>query len=194
MAQRGINKVILIGNLGADPEIRYTQNNVAVATLSLATSEAWKDKQTGEQREATEWHRVVVWDKLAEIAGQYLRKGSKVYVSGKLKTRKWTDQQGVERYTTEITLQGYDAELQMLDGPRDGQQQGGGGYQSQAQAQQQANPYLNGQGNTTPPQGNVQPAQQTRQQFQPRQAQQRSHDVTPNDGFPPIDFDDDIPF
>lgn len=109
---RGINKVILVGNLGQDPEVRYMPQGGAVANLSIATSETYKDKATGQPKEVTEWHRVVMYGKLAEIAGEYLRKGSKVYIEGKLKTRKWQDQQGVERYTTEIVAN----ELQMLDG------------------------------------------------------------------------------
>lgn len=112
MASRGINKVILVGNLGADPEVRYTQNNTAIANISIATSETWKDKQTGETREQTEWHRCVAYRRLAEIIGEYLKKGSKVYVEGRLQTRKWTDQSNVERYTTEIIIN----DLQMLDG------------------------------------------------------------------------------
>lgn len=111
MASRGINKVILIGNLGADPEVRYMPNGGAVTNLSVATSESWKDKQTGEARETTEWHRVVLYRKLAEIAGEYLRKGSKVYIEGSLKTRKWQGQDGQDRYTTEIVAN----EMQMLD-------------------------------------------------------------------------------
>jgi single-strand DNA-binding protein len=107
----GINKVILIGNLGADPEIRYTPSGDAVATLRIATSESWKDKQTGERKERTEWHRVILWRRLGEIAQQYLHKGSKVYIEGKLATRKWTDQTGQDRYTTEIVGN----EMQMLD-------------------------------------------------------------------------------
>jgi single-strand DNA-binding protein len=102
MANRGINKVILIGNLGADPEIRYTPAGEAVATLRLATSESWKDKQTGETQERTEWHRVVLFGRLAEIAGEYLKKGRQVYIEGSLRTRKWQGQDGQERYTTEI--------------------------------------------------------------------------------------------
>lgn len=109
---KGINKVILIGNLGQDPEVRYMPQGGAVANLSIATSETYKDKATGQPKEVTEWHRVVIYQRLAEIAGEYLRKGSKVYIEGKLKTRKWQDQQGVERYTTEIVAN----ELQMLDG------------------------------------------------------------------------------
>lgn len=104
MASRGVNKVILVGNLGQDPELRYMPNNTAVANLSLATSDTWKDKQTGEQRERTEWHRVVLYGKLAEVAGEYLRKGSQVYIEGELRTRKWTDQSGQERYTTEVVV------------------------------------------------------------------------------------------
>ncbi len=109
---RGINKVILIGHIGGDPEIRYMPNGNAVATLSLATTEAWKDKQTGEKQERTEWHRVVCFNRLGEIAGEYVRKGSKLYVEGSLRTRKWQDQQGQDRYTTEIVA----ADIQMLDG------------------------------------------------------------------------------
>ena len=109
---RGVNKVILVGNLGQKPEIRYTQTDSAVANISLATSESWKDKETGEQREKTEWHRIVYFGKLAEIAEQYLDKGSKVYVEGKLQTRKWQDKEtGADRYTTEIVGN----ELTMLD-------------------------------------------------------------------------------
>ena len=121
---KGVNKVIIIGNLGAAPEVRYTQNSTAVTTLSVATTETWKDKQTGEQREQTEWHRVVMYRRLAEIAGEYLRKGSKVYIEGKLQTRKRAGEDRVERYITEIVGN----EMQMLDGPRnDNQNQGYGG-------------------------------------------------------------------
>lgn len=109
---RGINKVILIGNLGNDPEIRYMPSGGAAASLTVATSESWKDKQTGEQQDRTEWHRVVMFNRLAEIAGEYLKKGSKVYIEGSLRTRKWQDKNGQERYTTEIVA----AEMQMLDG------------------------------------------------------------------------------
>lgn len=108
---RGINKVILIGNLGADPEARYMPSGGAVTNVTIATSESWKDKQTGEQQDRTEWHRVVFFNRLGEIAAEYLRKGSKVYVEGSLRTRKWQDQAGVERYTTEIVA----SEMQMLD-------------------------------------------------------------------------------
>ena len=111
MASRGINKVILIGNLGQDPEVRYMPNGGAVCNITVATSETWKDKNTGEQQEKTEWHRVVMFRRLAEIAGEYLKKGSKVYLEGRLQTRKWQDQQGQDRYTTEIIAD----EMQMLD-------------------------------------------------------------------------------
>ena len=102
MSSKGVNKVILVGNLGKDPEVRYMPNGGAVANITLATSESWRDKQTGETKEKTEWHRVVLFGKLAEVAGQYLRKGSQIYIEGKLATRKWQDQSGQERYTTEI--------------------------------------------------------------------------------------------
>ena len=108
---RGVNKVILVGNVGVDPEVRYMPNGNAVTSLTLATSEAWKDKQTGEKQERTEWHRVVCFNRLGEIAGEYVRKGSKLYIEGSLRTRKWQDQQGQDRYTTEIVA----TELQMLD-------------------------------------------------------------------------------
>jgi single-strand DNA-binding protein len=108
---RGINKVILVGNLGNDPEVRYMPSGGAVTNISVATSETWKDKQTGQPQERTEWHRVVFFNRLAEIAGEYLRKGSKVYIEGALRTRKWQDQSGQDRYTTEIIA----GEMQMLD-------------------------------------------------------------------------------
>lgn len=121
---KGINKVILIGNLGQDPEIRYTSGGMAIATLSLATSESWRDKQTGEKKERTEWHRVVLVGKLAEVAGQYLKKGSQVYVEGKLQTRKWQDQSGQDRYTTEVQVDSFTGVLQMLGGkPQQGSPQ-----------------------------------------------------------------------
>ncbi len=111
MASRGVNKVILIGNLGKDPEVRYSPSGSAVTNITVATSETWKDKNTGEQKEKTEWHRVVFFNRLAEIAGEYLKKGSKVYIEGRLQTRKWQDQSGNDRYTTEIVAN----EMQMLD-------------------------------------------------------------------------------
>ncbi|MFO8155257.1 MAG: single-stranded DNA-binding protein [Pseudomonadota bacterium] len=127
---RGINKAIIIGNLGADPEIRYTQNGAAVANINVATTESWKDKQSGEQRENTEWHRVVMFGRLGEIAGEYLKKGSKVYIEGRLQTRKWQGQDGQDRYTTEIVAN----DMQMLDSRGGGGDfGGGGGYQGGGQ-------------------------------------------------------------
>ncbi|MBL4744394.1 MAG: single-stranded DNA-binding protein [Cycloclasticus sp.] len=111
MASRGVNKVILVGNLGKDPEIRYMPSGGAVANITVATSESWKDKSTGEQKEQTEWHRVVFFNRLAEVVGEYLKKGSKIYVEGSLQTRKWQDQSGQDRYTTEIKA----STMQMLD-------------------------------------------------------------------------------
>ena len=111
----GINKVILVGNLGAKPEVKYASNGNAISNLSVATSESWTDKSTGQKQERTEWHRVSLFGKLAEIAGQYLDKGSKVYVEGKLQTRKWQDQNGQDRYTTEVVISGFNGTLQMLD-------------------------------------------------------------------------------
>ena len=134
---RGINKVILVGNLGADPETRYMPSGSAVTNLSVATSESWKDKQTGEQTERTEWHKVVMFDRLAEVAAEYLRKGSQVYIEGKLQTRKWQDRDGNDRWTTEIRAN----EMQMLGG-RGGS--GGGGSFGGAPPQQ-------GGGSSTPP-------------------------------------------
>ncbi len=121
---RGINKVIIVGNLGQDPEVRYSANGSAIANVSIATTESWKDKQTGERQEKTEWHRVVFFSRLAEIVGEYLKKGSQVYVEGRLQTRKWEDKNGQDRYTTEIVAN----EMQMLGGR--GGDAGGGGYGS----------------------------------------------------------------
>ncbi|HCH5666892.1 TPA: single-stranded DNA-binding protein [Vibrio parahaemolyticus] len=176
MASRGINKVILVGNLGNDPEIRYMPNGGAVANITIATSESWRDKATGEQREKTEWHRVVLFGKLAEVAGECLRKGSQVYVEGQLQTRKWQDQSGQDRYSTEVVVQGFNGVMQMLGGRAQGgapamggqQQQQGGWGQPQQPAQQQYN------------------APQQQQQA-PQQPQQQYNE-------PPMDFDDDIPF
>lgn len=122
MASRGVNKAIIIGRLGQDPEVRYAPSGAAFANITVATSEHWRDKQTGEQKEQTEWHRVVISGKLAEIAGEYLRKGSEVYLEGKLRTRKWTDQSGVEKYTTEV-LVGVGGVMQMLGGKQESDRQ-----------------------------------------------------------------------
>ena len=122
-----INKVILVGNLGRDPEIRSTNDGLRIANLALATSETWRDRNSGERKEKTEWHRVVIFnERLTELAEKYLRKGSKVYVEGQLQTRKWTDNAGVEKYSTEVVLTRFKGELTMLDGARDGARGGAG--------------------------------------------------------------------
>ena len=161
---RGINKVILIGNLGNDPETRYTQSGAAVTNISLATSESWKDKQTGQPQERTEWHRIVFFNRLAEIAGEYLRKGSKVYIEGSLRTRKWQDQSGQDRYTTEIVA----SEMQMLDSRGGGQ---AASYPDQDYAQPAAAP--------APQAASGGPAASSGQAAPPASFE---------------DFDDDIPF
>ncbi|MDW6002040.1 single-stranded DNA-binding protein [Vibrio mangrovi] len=177
MASRGVNKVILVGNLGSDPEVRYMPSGGAVANITIATSETWRDKTTGEQREKTEWHRVALFGKLAEVAGEYLRKGSQVYIEGQLQTRKWQDQSGQERYTTEVVVQGYNGVMQMLGG-----RQGPGGQpQPGMQSQQQG-----GWGQPQQPMQS-QPVQQP--QHQPQQSAPQ-----PQYNEPPMDFDDDIPF
>lgn len=124
-----VNKVILIGNLGADPDVRQTKDGRPIVNLSVATSENWRDKNTGERREKTEWHRVVIFNEgLAKVAQQYLRKGSKVYIEGQLQTRKWQDQSGQDKYSTEVVLQGFNGNLTMLDG----RGEGGGGSMSES--------------------------------------------------------------
>ena len=213
----GVNKVTILGNLGKDPEVRFMPNGGAVANIAVATSETWKDKQTGEQKEKTEWHRVVMFGKLAEIAGEYLKKGSKVYLEGSLQTRKWTNQQGQDQYTTEIVLQGYNGVMQMLDGKPSGQQQGGfsqqgqqqqapqqqGGFQQQQAPQQQGGFSQQGQQQQAPQQqggfsqqGQQQQAPHQQGGFQQQQGQQQPQQQAPkvNPQEPSIDFDDDIPF
>lgn len=145
MASRGVNKVILVGNLGNDPEVKYTNSGSAIANLTVATSEEWKGKTTGEPKSLTEWHRVVLFGKLAEVAGEYLRKGSQVYVEGQLRTRKWTDSAGVEKYTTEVVV-GINGVMQMIGGKQDGkpQQQSGWGQPQQQNPQQQSKPAQSG--------------------------------------------------
>ena len=144
-----VNKVILVGNLGRDPEIRTMQNGDRVCNLSLATSERWKDRNTGEMQERTEWHRVVLFDqRLVEVAEKYLSKGSKVFVEGQLQTRKWTDQQGVEKYSTEVVLQRFRGELTMLDS-----RNSGGGYGDSASGGYGASSNGNGGGYDQPAQG-----------------------------------------
>ena len=180
MASRGINKVILVGNLGQDPEVRYMPSGGAVANMTLATSESWRDKQTGEMKEQTEWHRVVMFGKLAEVAGEYLRKGSQVYIEGQLRTRKWTDQSGQERYTTEINVPQISGVMQMLGGRQQGQGAGapaGGGQQGGSWGQPQQ------------PQGGNQNQFSGGAQSRP---QQQAAPAPSNE--PPMDFDDDIPF
>jgi len=185
---RGVNKVILVGNLGQDPEVKYMPNGNAVTNVTIATSESWKDKQTGQQQERTEWHRVVFFNRQAEVAGEYLRKGSKVYIEGSLKTRKWQGQDGQDRYTTEIVA----SEMQMLDSPNTGSQ-------APQQAQQAAPQQRQQQQQRPAPQQQQQVAQQPQQRQQrqhPQQQQQGAHQhqqqPAPAQGFD--DFDDDIPF
>lgn len=149
---KGINKAILVGNCGQDPEVRYMPNGNAVANVTLATSESYKDKNTGQAVEKTEWHKVIFFGKLAEIVGEYVRKGSQIYVEGKLQTRKWTDQQGVERYTTEIVVDGFTGQMQMLGARQGGQTQGNQGnnnYQGQQNNHAQGNNHGQAQGNNS---------------------------------------------
>ena len=192
MASRGVNKVILVGNLGTDPEVRYMPNGNAVANLSLATSESWKDQQ-GQVQERTEWHRLTMYRRLAEVAGEYLKKGSQIYVEGKLQTRKWQDQQGQDRYTTEIIVD----QMQMLGGRNEGGNAGGGGYQQRPQNNQgnqggyQQRPQQNqGYSNQGGPQGGG----QNRPQNNPTQGNQGGGQPKPPMAEPDFDFDDDIPF
>ncbi|WP_241601978.1 single-stranded DNA-binding protein [Rosenbergiella nectarea] len=139
MASRGVNKVILVGNLGQDPEVRYMPNGGAVTNITLATSESWRDKQSGEQKEITEWHRVVLFGKLAEVAGEYLRKGSQIYIEGQLRTRKWQDQSGQDRYTTEVVVN-VGGTMQMLGGKQEGQKSNSNQQQGQPQQPQKSTP------------------------------------------------------
>ncbi|ECB3802834.1 single-stranded DNA-binding protein SSB2 [Salmonella enterica] len=181
MATRGVNKVILVGNLGQDPEVRYMPNGGAVANLTLATSESWRDKQDGEIREHTEWHRVVVFGKLAEIASEYLRKGAQVYIEGQLRTRKWTDQSGQDKYTTEVVV-GQNGTMQML-GRRDSQpQQGGQPFSGQPQPQTPP-PATKGEGKAAKGAGKAAKGKNAAAPQQP-----------PAQPEPAYDFDDDIPF
>ena len=167
---RGVNKVILVGNLGQDPEVRYMPNGNGVANITLATSDSYKDKNTGQMVDKTEWHRVVFFGKLAEIVGEYCRKGSQIYVEGKLQTRKWTDQQGQEKYTTEIVVDGFTGQMQML-GARGGDQQSGGYQGNQAQSAQQSGGYgQNNQGQNNQQQGGYAPQQQAAPAAQPQSA------------------------
>jgi single-strand DNA-binding protein len=220
---RGINKVILVGNLGQDPEVRYMPNGSAVANITLATSDSYKDKNTGQMVDKTEWHRVVFFGKLAEVVGEYCRKGQQVYVEGKLQTRKWTDQQGQDKYTTEVVVDQFGGQMQMLGGRGEGQGAQGGYNPNQGQGN------FGGQAQSySAPQQQQQYNAPQQQQQQPQQSyanqggynQQQSHQQAPSapqggfapqhsapkGGFAPqqggsnnpmepsIDFDDDIPF
>ncbi|EAV2917271.1 single-stranded DNA-binding protein SSB2 [Salmonella enterica] len=181
MATRGVNKVILVGNLGQDPEVRYMPNGGAVANLTLATSESWRDKHDGEIREQTEWHRVVVFGKLAEIASEYLRKGAQVYIEGQLRTRKWTDQSGQDKYTTEVVV-GQNGTMQML-GRRDSQpQQDGQPFSGQPQPQTPP-PAAKGEGKASKGAGKAAKGKNAAAPQQP-----------PAQPDPAYDFDDNIPF
>jgi len=171
----GVNKVIIVGNLGKDPEVRFMPNGGAVANITVATSDTWKDKQTGEQKEKTEWHRVVMFGKLAEIAGEYLKKGSKVYLEGSLQTRKWTNPQGQDQYTTEIVLQGFNGVMQMLDGKPSGQNTGFAPQNQQGQQQQNSN-------NSYQQQAPQQPAQPQQGGYAPQGQQQAYNKPAPQQG------------
>jgi len=203
---RGINKVILIGNLGQDPEVRFTPSGTAVANLNLATSDTWMDKQSGQRQERTEWHRVVLFNKTAEIAQQYLKKGSKVYIEGRLQTRKWQDQSGQDKYSTEVVAN----DMQMLDsrggdggGQYAGQPQQGGQFGGQSQGNYGNAPQQGGYGNA-PQQGNYgnapqqggQPQRPAPQPAPPQQGggQQQGGNYGAPDPGSFDDFDDEIPF
>lgn len=185
MSKGTFQQVIIIGNVGQDPEIRFTQGGDAVANLTIATSKDWKDKNSGEAKQRVEWHRVVIFGKLAEIAGEYVKKGSKVQIVGELQTRKWTNKQGQDQYTTEIVLQGFNGVMQMLDGKPQQQQQ-----QSQQAPQQAYNKPAQQQGGYSQ---QVQHQSQGQQQggFS-NQGQQQPPKVNPQE--PNIDFDDSPPF
>ncbi|MDU6467754.1 MAG: single-stranded DNA-binding protein [Enterobacter sp.] len=177
MMAGSVNKVILVGNLGKDPEIRRTQDGRPIANLSIATSETWRDKGTGERKEKTEWHRVVIFNEgLCKVAEQYLKKGAKVYIEGALQTRKWTDQSGAEKYTTEVVVN-VGGTMQMLGG-----RQGGGAPAGGGQNQQQG-----GWGQPQQPQGGNQFSGGAQSRPQQQSAPAPSNE-------PPMDFDDDIPF
>lgn len=180
MASRGVNKVILVGNLGQDPEVRYMPNGGAVANITLATSESWRDRQTGENKEITEWHRVVLFGKLAEVAGEYLRKGSQVYIEGQLRTRKWQGSDGQDKYTTEVVVN-VGGTMQMLGGRGNGAGEQTG---QQFSGQQNAQPAQPAAGNG----GKGGKGGRGAAQSQPEPQ------APPQGNYPPADFDDDIPF
>ena len=201
MFNRSVNKVVLVGNLGKDPEMRYMPNGNAVANLTLATTESWKDKQTGERKDKTEWHRLTVFNRLGEMCGEYLKKGAKIYAEGKLQTRKWQGQDGQDRYTTEVVV----SEIQLLDSRNQASSQAPGQYQPNTQqpgGQQPAQTWGNAPQNP--------PTQQTAPKMAPAYQQPapvaqapaprpaaapvapKQEPVQYNE--PPMDFDDDIPF
>ncbi len=177
---RGVNKVILVGNLGQDPEVRYTGSGKAVAKITIATSDTWKDKDTGQMQERTEWHNVVLFGKLAEVAGEYLRKGSQVYIEGRLQTRKWEDQNGNTRYTTEVVVD-ISGQMQMLGGRSEG---------GAPKSAPNPNSYGNKPAPTEPPQSRFNPQGYGQQ----AQGQSGGYGSAANPAEPPMDFDDDIPF
>ncbi|CAH1044707.1 single-stranded DNA-binding protein [Halomonas sp. TD01] len=180
---RGINKVILIGNLGQDPEVRFTKGSTAVANLNIATSDSWMDRNSGQRQERTEWHRVILFKKTAEIAQQYLKKGSKVYIEGRLQTRKWQDQSGQDRYTTEVVAN----DMQMLDGVGQQQAPQQSGYQQPPQNQQRSGyqqPPPNNSGYGAP--------LQSQGQHPPQHNQQQAYGAPNSAQYD--DFDDEIPF
>lgn len=186
---RGVNKVILIGTAGKDPEVRYMPNGNAVTNISIATSESWKDKQTGQTQERTEWHNLVFFNRLGEIAGEYLRKGSKVYIEGALRTDKWQDNEGKDRYKVNIVV----SNMQMLDAKGDNQQQGG--QQQAPQQQQQRNQQAPQQQQRAPQQQQRAPQQNNRQQSPNQNIPQSNQYQNQNQQQQPApDFDDDIPF
>ncbi|UZE95803.1 single-stranded DNA-binding protein [Alkalimarinus alittae] len=206
-----VNKVILVGNLGKDPEVRYTPDGKAIANITLATSESWKDKNTGQRQEKTEWHRVVFFGGVASVVGEYLRKGSKIYVEGKLQTRKWQDQSGQEKYTTEVVVDAFSGTMQMLDSRSGGADSSQGGYSAPMQQPQQQGGYAQqpqGQQSQAPqqraPQRQPAPQQAAPQQAAPQQqayqsqqggyAPQQPAQSAPPAPAPMDDFDDDIPF
>ena len=194
MATKGVNKVILVGNLGNDPEVRYMPNGNAVANLSLATSESWKDQQ-GQVQERTEWHRLTMYRRLAEIAGEYLKKGSQIYVEGKLQTRKWQDQQGQDKYTTEIIV-----DQMQMHGGRGGEGGGGNGGYQRPQNNQGGYNQAPAQGgyNQAPQQGGGQQGGYNSNQGggynQAPQGGNQGQPKNPPMAEPDFDFDDDIPF
>ncbi|PJX30468.1 single-stranded DNA-binding protein [Klebsiella sp. A-Nf5] len=177
MAARGVNKVILVGHLGQDPEVRYMPNGGAVANLTLATSETWRDKQSGELRENTEWHRVVMFGKLAEVAGEYLRKGAQVYIEGQMRTRSWQDDTGATRYVTEV-LVGQNGTMQMLGGRREGGPTESAAQQQPAQPQSPAAP--------------AQPAQAPAKSPKAKGGKKGRQSAAPSQ-LPPQPFPDDYP-